>query len=237
MSSSDLSSGVSFPFRVDDEGKTCIEDVYNRQLSWKYVDDNHLFTFMDGTKAIMKKFRIMPSYCDMESVRTTKELRLTCTRPWRSPEYASVLIPLINMPASSLHQPTTFIIDCRDCANIVKIAPYDFKVGDEMETRQGVKWTCSFGFGEVVRTCGRNNINEKAVVVGHTKTRVYLITDGSIAENHSGPNIVSVTPFARNLNLVERVEGAPVVLNHLLIKGCGDMEDYVVHNSETAYDF
>ena len=235
MNSNDITpSEVSFPFEVDNLGRSIVEDVYNAQLLWKYVEDNDTFNFMDGTKAIMRKFQIETSYCDVESVQSTEELRLTCTSPCR-PSHASVLIPLVEMPASSFYAPTTFILDCRDCANILKVAPENFQAGDEMTTSRGERWTCSFGFGEVVQTHGRNNKREVGVVVGHTKTRVYLITDGSIRENHR--TLVSATPFAKSVRSVEKVQGVTSVFNHTVMKGCGVMEDFVVHNSETAYDF
>ena len=200
-------------------GTDIVEDVYNNRQSWSDVKDNYIYTFVDGTQAIMKKF--VPI--------TTKEVA-TSSSNTQSPreEEVSVILPILeysDSPTTSASTSTIFL-DCRDCANITKVTQYDFQKGDYLEG--GVEYL--FSFGEVAYDTVSDRV---VVVVGHRKTKVYAVSGFSIIQNFCTD--VAITPYSRSTWLLRTVASAANALNYRVVRECADMEQYVIHNSEKAY--
>ena len=216
------------PPSMEDDSIDTVSELYSNKLKWASIRDNHLFTFRDSTIAIMKKFRLLPNYCSKAIVQSIDELRIVCT-DIEDPKEISAIVPIFEFALDRTGSRTTLIIlDSLDCANIIKVAQNtNFQSGDRLDN--GVE--CLFSFGEVVY----DTVDEEsAVVVGHTKKRVYAISCCSREQCYR--RRADPTPYARSCHLMKKMQSSQS-LNYRIVKECADLDKYIVPHSERAYDF
>ena len=216
------------PPSLNEDSIDIIDEVYNNKLNWTNIEDNHLFTFRDSTNAIMKKFQLLPNYCNKDIVQTIEKLKAVCTDT-KNPREISVVLPMFEFFVDITNRASTTLIifDNIDCANIMKVAKNNFQMGDRLDN--GVE--CFFSFGEMVY----DTVNkETAVIVGHTKKRVYAISCYSRMQCYR--RRADPIPYARSCHLMRKVCSSQS-LNFRIVKECADLDEFIVPNSERAYDF
>ena len=214
------------PFPEDEFFDT--DEVYDDKSTWSDVNDNHTFHFVDGTEAVMKKLLIKKSF--LHTVHWVNDLREVCT-DLDEPMHVSVILPKLELyqegnsdQAWSLD--CTEFLDCFDCHCIMKIGHFrNFQRGQML---CDIKYL--YNFGQVVHDMIED---EKAVVVGQTRYRVYLISATSTHRDNcsNGPKRAYVR-YHRDVSK----HAYPVALNYRVVSECAKMTKYVVRHSESAYN-
>lgn len=203
-----------------------IAEVYHDKVNWKCLNDNHKFLFNDSLVAVLKRVVLRDTYKSRHVVESIDDLKYVSTDV-ESPCTVSVIQPYMVIPTYG--KDVYNLLDSSDCANIVKVAKFDFTTGDNI-IGDNFNTKYSFSFGQRAED---TQTKEIVVLVGQTRKFAYILSESSITRD--GRMQIAFKPRQRNLKFLKMVFPLHKALNFTVVQECAKMEEYIIQFSERSY--
>ena len=213
---------IGYDDRTSEYDCRSIEEVYNDKENWKTLSDNHKFLFGSTIEAVLKRLVLRDTYRHNHIVESNEDLRDVSTN-LENPSTISVIQPYMIISNDGVE--VYHLLDSSACANIIKVAKFDFKIDDDISgDSTNAKYTFCFGQrAQDIQT------KDSVVVVGQTRTYAYIISERTMLRD--GRLQIALKPKQRHLKFL-KVSTQETVLDFTVTNECAKMEEYVIQFSE-----